>query len=107
MAGRGDKVSIRANTAAASISGPRGKSHELSFTLHNPVGIGYRLQLFLYAFLCQTPTRTTKPRGIDVQWLHAGTWQDLTASAWATPGNGKRLETVRLAPVRRLPSGSR
>jgi hypothetical protein len=54
--------------------------------------------LFLYAFLCPGATCTTKPRGINVQWLHAGAWQNLTASAWATPGNGERLGTVLLAP---------
>lgn len=85
-------------TGAAPISVPRGGHRELSFTVRNPVGIGYRLRLFLYAFLCPGATCTTKPHGIDVQWLNAGVWQDLTASAWVTPGNGERLETVLLAP---------
>jgi hypothetical protein len=87
-----------AHTGAAPISVPRATSGELSFTLRNPVSIGYQVQLFLHASLCPAPTCTSKPHGIEVQWLHAGTWQDLTLSAWATPGNGERLETVRLAP---------
>lgn len=89
-------------TGAAPISVPRGGSRELSFTVSNPVGIGYRIRLSVYAFLCPATPCTAKPRGIDVQWLHAATWHDLTAAAWATPGNGQPLETVLLPAHARL-----
>ncbi len=76
----------------------RGQSRELSMTLRNPTGLGFRVSLDLYAFLCPARSCSAKPDGIDVQWLVGRTWRDLSSAAWATGGNGEVLGTRRLRP---------
>jgi hypothetical protein len=84
---------------AAPLSVPRGESRDLTVTVYNPGSVGYRFSFSIFAMLCPGSTCPGRPGGINVQWLRAGRWRDLSQAAWLIPGNGQMLQTRLLAPL--------